>query len=305
MLKTLFALFALLTVSPVWADFEQDLAATADLPQDFRELHARAEAGDANAQLNMGVVYSKGQQIAQDYPEAAKWFRLAARQGQAQAQYNLGVMYDSGLGVTQDHVEATHWYRLAADQGLAIAQLNLGVAYDYGEGVPKNQAEALKWLSLAANQGEAQAQFNLAVMYANGEGVARDLPLAYRWARLSAAQGHEMAKALLADLTKKMTPRQLASEPAEQKKSLTNAVPAAFYIQLGAFRLEPHAETRAENLMALMQKKLGDPGKPYRIFIDDDWVRIQIGPYSSLDEARRSTDNLKAKLDHEPLIKQY
>ena len=33
------------------------------------------------------------------------------------AQYNLGNKYDNGTGVAQNYAEAARWYRLAAEQG--------------------------------------------------------------------------------------------------------------------------------------------------------------------------------------------
>ena len=42
-----------------------------------------------------------------------------AEAGDPDAQYNLGVMYANGRGVTQDDTEAVRWYRLAADPGYA------------------------------------------------------------------------------------------------------------------------------------------------------------------------------------------
>jgi TPR repeat protein len=89
-------------------------------------LRARAEAGDAEAQFNLGTVYADGEGVPQDDAEAARWFRLAADQGHANAQTNLGIMYRYGVGVPQDRAEAVRWFRLAADQGLGEAQNNLG-----------------------------------------------------------------------------------------------------------------------------------------------------------------------------------
>ena len=89
-------------------------------------LRVRAEAGDAEAQFNLGVLYNNGDGVPQDDAEAVRWYRLAADQGYADAQYNLGVMYATGEGVPQDDAEALRWYRLAADQGHAGAQHNLG-----------------------------------------------------------------------------------------------------------------------------------------------------------------------------------
>ncbi len=314
MVKTALSLFvfmALALLHPVArADFEQDLAATGNMSTALRELHARAVAGDADAQLNMGGVFCKGQDIEQDYAECAKWFRLAARQGHSQAQFNLGMMYDLGLGAAQDHTEAVKWYRLAAGQGLALAQLNLGVAYATGQGILKNEPDAAKWLRLAANQGEVQAQFNLAVMYANGQGVDQSFTEAYRWAKLASAQGHEMAKALARDLS-----RQIASEPKARNLADPAQVASAnsasastasagigdYYLQLAAFK----SNQEAEKYLADMRVKLGNIDKPFSIFTSDSWVRTQIGPYISLNEARRSAASLKVRMGYEPLLKRH
>ena len=53
--------------------------------------------------------------MPKDGAEAEKWFRLAADQGYAPAQYNLGVMYTNGWGVPQNYDEATKWHALAAN----------------------------------------------------------------------------------------------------------------------------------------------------------------------------------------------
>lgn len=62
-----------------------------------------AELGNAYAQYNLGIMYSKGEGVAQDYAEAAKWYVLAAEQGDTISQFNLGTMYDYGQGVAQDY----------------------------------------------------------------------------------------------------------------------------------------------------------------------------------------------------------
>jgi len=43
-------------------------------------------------------MYQIGQGVAQDYAEAARWYRKAADQGGVAAQFNLGVMYYEGQG---------------------------------------------------------------------------------------------------------------------------------------------------------------------------------------------------------------
>jgi TPR repeat protein len=85
--------------------------------------------------------------------------RAKAEAGDAQAQCELGYTYRKGeLGVTKDDAEAVKWYRKAAEQNLAKAQYNLGICYAYGEGVSKDQVEAEKWWRLAAQNGDEDAK---------------------------------------------------------------------------------------------------------------------------------------------------
>ena len=74
--------------------------------------------------------------LPQDAAEAVAWFRKAAEQGFAEAQNNLGWMYSQGKGLAKDEAEAVRWYRKAAEQGLARAQHNLGVMYREGPSRP-------------------------------------------------------------------------------------------------------------------------------------------------------------------------
>jgi TPR repeat protein len=88
----------------------------AQTPEQTDALRARAEAGDAEAQNLLGVMYDYGEGVPQDYAVAARWHRLAADQGHAEAQYQLGGRYWRGQGVPQDYVQAHMWYSLAASR---------------------------------------------------------------------------------------------------------------------------------------------------------------------------------------------
>ena len=88
------------------------------------------------------VIGFSGGASGQDAPDFEETKRLA-EQGFAEAQHNLGLMYSNGEGVPENDVEAVRWYRLAAEQGNALAQDKLGFAYAWGEGLPENDAEAV------------------------------------------------------------------------------------------------------------------------------------------------------------------
>jgi TPR repeat protein len=124
----------------------------------IEEVKAKAEAGDAESQVELGLRYDKGASVVRDQAEAAKWYRKAAEQNLAVAQNSLGFCYDKGEGVAEDRVEAVKWYRKAAEQNDAAAQYNLGMCYERAEAGTEDWAEVYKWLSLAARQGHEGAK---------------------------------------------------------------------------------------------------------------------------------------------------
>ena len=78
----------------------------------IEEVKAKAEAGEAESQVELGRCYEKGQGVAKDQVEAAKWYRKAAEQNYAPAQASLGAAFPN-----EDVVEAYKWLLLAVKQG--------------------------------------------------------------------------------------------------------------------------------------------------------------------------------------------
>lgn len=72
-----------------------------------------AQAGDAEAQTNVGEIYERGLGGEPNYEAAVIWYERAANQGNTRAQFNLGTLYEQGLGVPKDRVQALNWYRKA------------------------------------------------------------------------------------------------------------------------------------------------------------------------------------------------
>ena len=73
----------------------------------------------------------------------AEWKPLADA-GDARAQFNIGVMYDQGKGVDRDHLSAVGWWRKAAEQGFASAQHNLANNLIAGDGVARDYMAAIR-----------------------------------------------------------------------------------------------------------------------------------------------------------------
>jgi hypothetical protein len=128
--------------------------------------------------------------------ETARRYKLAADRGDADAQLNLGMMYGTGRGgLAPDPREAARLYKLSADQGNALAQLQLAYMYENGDVLPKDWREAGRLYRLAADQGNAEAQANLADFYERGDaGLRKNACEAVRLRKLAAAQGNTYAE---------------------------------------------------------------------------------------------------------------
>ena len=121
------------------------------------EILKRAEAGNPDAQNQLGVFYSEGRGVPQNYHEAKDWFKKAADQGHADAQVNLGTLYSLGQGATFSDQMAMFWFQKAAEQRNALAFAKLGMMYEHGRGVPQSLVDAHMWYNLSAAYGEKRA----------------------------------------------------------------------------------------------------------------------------------------------------
>lgn len=154
-------LLLLLSAAPSWgAEFAigQDAYDSGDYQTALAEWQPLAEAGDANAQFGMGLLYANGFGVPLDDNEALKWYLLAAAQNHGMAENNLGVMYANGWGVPQSDEEAFKWYGLAAEHGVIDAQMVLADRFSSGFGVSPDNVQAYKWLSIAAELGDFDAE---------------------------------------------------------------------------------------------------------------------------------------------------
>lgn len=122
-----------------------------------------AQAGDAEGQTSLGMIYYKGSGVPQNYQQAKFWFEKAAAQGNVTSQSMLGMFYLNGHGVKQDYAQARSWFEKAAAQGDVSSMRMLGNIYVEGLGVPKNLQQARAWYEKAAIQDDTDVQ-SIAIM---------------------------------------------------------------------------------------------------------------------------------------------
>jgi uncharacterized protein len=77
-------------------------------------------------------------------------FEIEARTGRPEALYNLGLAYSTGQGVTQDYVVAHKWFNLAAMRGLNAAKSwRNQIAEEMNAGqIAQAQKLAREWLDI-------------------------------------------------------------------------------------------------------------------------------------------------------------
>lgn len=195
-------------------------SASAAAPENIAELKARAEKGDAMAQVDLANRYYSGEGVPRDMAETERWFRKAtpelkakAERGDASAQHWLGVFHATGMGgVAKDYAEALKWFRKSAAQGDAGAKYRLGILYSNGNGVPKDDAEAVRWWHESAEQGNAEAQYFLAYSCWKGEGIGKDLVQSHAWYSICilTRPNHQKARELRSKVESGMDPIQIA-----------------------------------------------------------------------------------------------
>ena len=105
----------------------------------------------------VAVVQLVAQQIKADQ-RPIEDVKKKAEAGDAESQVELGLRYDTGKGMPKDQVEAASWYRKAAEQNYPAAQYILALCFQSGDGVAKDWVEAYKWLLLAMKEGYGHAK---------------------------------------------------------------------------------------------------------------------------------------------------
>lgn len=84
-------------------------------------LLAEAEQGRIASRTALATQYYLGLGTPRDFAQAAHHFEIAARAGDALAQLNLGMLHLNGWGAKQSRPDAFGWFQAAADAGNARA----------------------------------------------------------------------------------------------------------------------------------------------------------------------------------------
>ena len=251
-------------------------------------------AAPALADVKTGIdAYQRG-----DFATAVTTWRPLADAGDADAQYNLGQSYRLGRGVPVDARIAESWFRKAADQGHERARNAYGLTlFQRGQ-----RAEAIPYLEESAGRSFPQSQYVYATLLFNGDMVEKDWVRAYALMTRAAEGDVAAAKAALVQLDLHIpleqrqrglklasvfanaapkvpdvvgTPVAVAVAVAAAAVAVAPAVRDAWRVQLGAFGTASNASA----LWGRLRSGIGALG-PYQSFLvpAGALTRLQAGP---------------------------
>jgi hypothetical protein len=211
-----------------------------------------------------------------DYSAAVAIWRPLAEAGDADAQFNLGQAYRLGRGVTINLGAARTWFERAATKGHVDAQTMLGLLlFQNGD-----QVQGLKWLKQAAEQGEPRALLVYGTALYNGDAVTQDKVLGYAYVSRAAGLGLAPAKATLNQLDGLISPSDRAkglalahSIPGGSPVAAKPAKPTR------VAQTRSPAPPKAATPKAATPKTQPAPPKPAPVPASGAW-RIQLGAFS-------------------------
>jgi tetratricopeptide (TPR) repeat protein len=279
------AAFLLLGVQAVAAPAPSDVKAgidrwhRGDYAGAIAQWRPLAEAGNADAQFNLGQAYKLGRGVPANAGLAQSWYQKAARQGHEQAQVNVGLLLYNG-GRRQ---EALPWIRKGAELGDPRAQYILGTELFNGDLVGKDWPRAYALMLRAADGGVPPAADNLKAM-------ERFIPADQRRQGVALAQSlggtktNVFASAAVA-VPAKAPPRAAGPAPSRPASApIATAAGGRWRVQLGAFA----SAANAQRAWAGLRGKVGAFGALQPNYVAAGAVtRLQAGPLASRAAADR------------------
>jgi TPR repeat protein len=123
-----------------------------------------AEAGDARAQCNLGILYGNGLDdngyaVEGNRPQAIKWLLAAAEQGLPRAQIELAEMYADAAERSGSRAAACGWFLVAARGlgGIHLQRAQSGYERSAAHSTPAQIAEAKRFAQNWTPRQPAQA----------------------------------------------------------------------------------------------------------------------------------------------------
>jgi cell division septation protein DedD len=248
-----------------------------------------AEAGDPDAQFNLGQAYRLGRGVPINLAAAKTWFERAAASGHLDAQTTLGLL----LFQNSEQAQGLKWLKMAADQGEPRAQLVYGTALYNGDSVTQDRVLGYAYVSRAAAQGLSPAKDTLAQLDQLMPAADRQKGAALAQAKAKSASGpsSKLTKPVRVAQAKPVASKPPVTKPAQApavKSSAGVASGGGWRIQLGAFSQRGSAEALYQRLSG----KAALAGRSPFYISAGAMTRLQVGPFPSKAAAAAACGSL-------------
>lgn len=151
-----------------------------DVDSNLALLQREANAGNAEAQYQLGRMYDTGDKLERDRQKAVTWFTSAANQGHAESQYRLAIAYLYGIAVSKNVSLGESWLTKAANQNHSVAKEMLPI-YMANRSANSSTSIALSWYLEKVANGDPDGQYGIGNMYENGWGIHPNSAEARKW----------------------------------------------------------------------------------------------------------------------------
>lgn len=165
---------------------------------------AAVELGDADAAVQLGIMYEYGDLVEQNFEKALQLYEFSIEHGRSDVYFNIGEVYRRN-GMWEQAIEN---YEKAVNAGALYAALPLGTFYEQGLGVKENEEKAFELYSLAYSDEyhEPDAAFFLGTMYYWGKGTEQNEVKAFQFLKEASEQSDMRANLFLGDLYRRGVP---------------------------------------------------------------------------------------------------
>lgn len=150
-----------------------------------------ASKGNDQAMVNIGLLYLKGEGVAQDPRLSKNWFEQAITYNNPSAYYNIALMYQNAIGVEKDDVLALTYFKSAAAFGHSGANFRLGLMLLDRKDDVNLLRDGFEYLLRAAKGGHPMAMAKI-----GGIGRSIELPKEQQ-NRIFRSKPHEMQQYMI------------------------------------------------------------------------------------------------------------
>jgi len=178
-------------------------------------LQREANAGNLEAQYQLGRMYDIGDKLERDPQKAITWYTSAANQGYDEAQYRLALVYLYGLGTTRNLSKGEELLTKAAKQNHPVAKEMLPI-YLANRSGNTTTSIALSWYLEKIATGNSEGNFGVGYMYENGWGLNPNESEAKKWYAVARMAGSGDAAKRLRQI--KAVSASNAPDPSEESR---------------------------------------------------------------------------------------